>query len=181
MKTALLLAAFAAGCVCASASTVVWTLHDVAFSDGATATGWVSVTPSNHLNLSYSISVSGGTDTRFPDFTYASGAPDNVRGTTVPTGDGHTLMTFWTDLFLTPDAAPTAYRAIRFMFDGALPAGGTINIIPATFSGECYNCGTYRALTSGYMTGDVVEDTPEPATWMVALPALAWLGFRRRW
>jgi hypothetical protein len=136
------------GSLAATAVPVRWTLANVRFDDGGTATGYFVFDADTNAFTDRAISVAGGNTTDFPPIVYGTANADYYYGATVefPTsmliaiGDRHLRMT--------PATALTN-------------AGGTIaiNVNAASWNVECFNCGPARVLVSGNLIGTVVGPT----------------------
>jgi len=143
-RRALLALLFVAGGT--HAMPVTWTLQNVTFDDGGTASGWFvydADTP-QAPTIEFSISVSGGNTQIFPPITYDSSNASMYVGEG-GTGDAGTV-------FSLNDAS---LRQIRIPAVSPLTdAGGTLAVnIAGRGAAECYNCGPFRAYTGGNLVG----------------------------
>jgi hypothetical protein len=135
------------------ATPLTWTLQNVTFSDGGTATGSFVYDASTETVVSYSISVSGGNTTVFPPFVYQNGGADNT-GTSVVSGDG--VIDFNTDL---ESGFHQRFLALPVL---PLPASGTQALdLTNPYGAECYDCNPYRTFASGQV---VSSAAPSPTT-----------------
>lgn len=125
---------------------VTWTLQNVTFDDGGTASGWFvydADTP-QALTTQFSISVSGGDVKTFPPITYD---PSNASMYVADGGTGNTGAVF--------SLNDSSGRGIRIPAVSALTdAGGTLAVnIAGLGAAECYNCGPARLYTGGNLVG----------------------------
>jgi hypothetical protein len=149
-----LFAALLAFALPASATPITWTLDNVAFTDGATASGSFTIDAAAQTWSSFNISTTAGTLTAF---TYdSSNSVLDFRGA----GPNSFLM-----------MARDGSRYINFSFLDALTDAGGSFAINTPSSYECRNCSPWRNM-SGAVTSTVV---PEPAT--IALLGFGLLGF----
>lgn len=130
----------------AQAVPITWTLQNVTFDDGGTASGWFvydADTP-QAPTTQFSISVSGGDVKTFPPITYDSSNANMYVGDG-GTGDSGTV-------FSLNDAS---LRQIRIPAVSPLTdAGGTLAVnIAGLGAAECYNCGPFRMYTGGNLVG----------------------------
>jgi hypothetical protein len=147
---------------CASAGTV-WTLVDVTFSDGATATGFFAIDSGFTMLTNWDITVSGSD--LGADFVYTPADSNyyDISATEIALG----ANPFATFTVLIPDAAMTN-------------AGGTIDLVPGNSSVDCSAPGPCGALLTGAITTEVV---PEPGTILLSACGAAaafWMLYRRR-
>lgn len=136
---------------------VTWTLQNVTFTDGATATGSFVYDAATNTLSQASISISGGDTNTFPPLTYVypngnvtsiGGAPPNAvfLGTLVSLRG--------------PTSAAFNNRPRDLRIDTVTPltdAGGTIQINTATNSVECFNCNPFRTFSSGSFVAPFVS------------------------
>jgi hypothetical protein len=150
------------------ASPLTWTLQNVVFADGGTATGSFVYDSSNNTVVSYDISVAGGNTTTFPPFVYQNGTADNI-GATATVGVG--IINFVTDLI------PGGYaRQLRLAVLPLPATGGTVTLnIANPGASECYNCGVYRSFVSGQVTAPV-PTVPALSPWPLVALAILLLG-----
>ena len=146
----------------AQAALITWTLQDVAFTDGASATGSFTIDAQARTWSAFNIATTDGAN--LSAFNYNptnSGLYFNGFGPnsfTVMPGNGHRYITF---SFLQP----------------LTDAGGTVAINTPS-SWECNNCSPWRTM-AGSVTTEAAE-VPEPATLAMVLPALGMLGWMSR-
>lgn len=149
-----------------SADPIHWTLSNVVFTDGGTATGYFDFDASNNSLSAWNISVSGGNTGTFPAMTYNT-SNSSLFGAFSAFGDRVINI----DSF---------GRQIRFAInESQVGTGGVANLdIANGYESECYNCSPFRALASGTVTGGSV---PEPSSLaLIALGSGALLRRRRR-
>lgn len=137
------------------ASTVTWNLNNVAFSDGATASGSFDFNADTNTLSNWDISVTSGA---LSAFTYIPA--DSTAGSYFQETGYQDELLFMVNgstrqLRLTPLTALT-------------DAGGTVDINLNTFGGgsgsvECFNCGPYRLVVSGSFDTET-PGTPEPCS-----------------
>ncbi len=155
-------------CASVFGAPITWTLHDVSFNDGGTATG--SLTVDGPSLLAYDIAVSGGDTSNFPAFVYQNGAANNTGSQYYYDGYAYDFV-FETNL-------GSPYRHLRLAVIN-WPASGSVSLyLGGNYAAECYNCAPWRSIVSGYLTSSN-SVVPEPATYMVLVPLLG-LVFRRR-
>lgn len=140
----------------ASAAVLTWTLQDVTFVDGATATGWFSYDTDIKKALNW-------------DITTAPGAVAPGTNYQPSTGNaGSELYGLHDNIMFRPSVG--GYLYLHFV--GPLTAaGGTVNLLTVSSpegSIEAFTPGVSRAVRSG----SAVAVVPEPGTW-----ALMILGF----
>jgi hypothetical protein len=137
-----LLAALVLLCATSYASAdVVWTLNNVTFADGGTATGSFTLNPSGSF-VNWNIIISGGDTSTFPPVTYTTGEP----GFNTP---GYVAF------------ADTPFdRYTLLFFSGPLTNAG--GMVPLTAGLDC-NVGPCRVEASGQLDG-VPTPTPESGT-----------------
>jgi hypothetical protein len=161
------LCAAAASAGMLSAAPITWTLTNINFDDGGTATGSFTWDADTNSMIDWSMSVTGGNPLTFPAFTYNPG--DSSFNLLVGT-----TFNFQGPLDPVLNSSSNGYRDLRFNPNSALTdAGGIIGLNQGGFrSVECYNCNPFRHINEG---GTVDATTaPEPAT--VALTALGLWG-----
>ena len=146
---------------CASADTF-WTLVNVNFDDGASATGYFTVDPTFSFLTDWDIKLSGTSySVAYPSFEFTPGDSHyfSISPTDVTVGDFSVSQDFLT---LIPSVAMTS-------------AGGTITL--ATGSLDCYGspCGN---LVTGQITDP--PPAPEPGTLSLMGAALAGIGLLSR-
>ena len=178
----------------ASAVTLTWTLQDVTFSDGGTATGSFVYDSEANVVLEWAVTVSpwtfqvpdvfaGPDEFNAPEFTYA---PDNGGYAVVgQPGPGRVRIEWIEPSQVYPgNSTPGTVleRQLRMAFAGMLDTPGTVALdLDDAFAAECWNCQPFRS----YVSGSVVA-VPEPATWLslgvglAALGGLAGVRSRRR-
>lgn len=164
-------AALIAGLLLSGAATqahavpITWTLENVTFTDGASATGSFTIDADDQVWSAFNISTTAGPS--LSAFTYD------------PTNSGLYFNGFGPNSFTIMPA--NGQRYLTFSFLTALTdAGGTVAIhTPASW--ECYNCSPWRNM-SGSVTTVAPAEVPEPGTLALMLPAIGMLGWvsRRR-
>ena len=137
------------------ASTVTWNLNNVAFNDGATASGSMQWDADSQSLSNWDINVTTGALSAF-DYTPA----DSSAGAYFQVSGYEKEFLFMVNgstrqLRLTPVAALT-------------DAGGTVDVNLNTWGGgsgsvECFNCAPYRTVVSGSFE-TTAASTPEPAS-----------------
>jgi hypothetical protein len=147
----------------AHATPITYTLTNVKFADGATASGSFVFDSVTHLSSAFDISTTPGTLTAF-EWTKAN------SGLYYGGGAGPNNFTLITT---------NGSRVFNFSFLNPFTDAGGTNVINIASTYECYNCSPFRRVTSGSVTSNAV---PEPATLALMLPALGALvvGARRR-
>ena len=147
-------------CASYASADVIWTLNNVAFADGGTATGSFTLDPSGNFVV-WNINITGGDTVNYPPITYTTGEPSfNTPGYVAFANtpfDRYTLLTF---------AGPLTN------------AGG---VVPLTGALDCIN-GPCRVGVSGELDGVPVA-VPESSTSLLLALGLGVLishGLRRR-
>ena len=155
--------AFSSAALTAQAIPISYTLDNVKFADGTSATGSFIFDATTRLSSGFDISTYPGVLGAF-NWTRANSG--------LYQGGGAGPNNF---ILMTTDGR----RVFNFSFLNPLTnAGGTYAInIASTY--ECNNCGTFRRVISGNVTSNAV---PEPATLALMLPALGalFVAARRR-
>ena len=148
----------------AHATPITYTLNNVTFADGATASGSFVFDAATHLSSAYSITTTPGILTAFTwnksdsGLYYGGGAGPN----------NFTLIT------------TNGLRVFNFSFLNPFTnAGGTFAINTAS-TYECYNCSPFRRVTGGYVTSLAPTVVPEPGTSALMLSAIGVLAFMLR-
>ncbi|WP_010215553.1 PEPxxWA-CTERM sorting domain-containing protein [Sphingomonas sp. PAMC 26621] len=144
----------------ATATSIVWTLSGVEFSDGGTASGTFSIDSDTGAALGYDITTSAGTALCSYHYTDQ---------------DGFVFRDYFTKnsiMFFNPEV--TRYTVFTFL--KPLTSGITNDISTAYSSYECRNCGDARFVISGFATSSI----PEPATWTLMLAGFGLVGFALR-
>jgi PEP-CTERM motif len=140
----------------AKADTVVWTLSDVVFNDGATVSGWFetdSTDVNNYIN-EFDLSVTGGTDPSL-DFTIMSSDSNPQEFDYAALGG---VIGFGQQPGFSPFVA--------LFVDGTLSAtGGTYSLTDGFL---CPGCATlvsdgHSPSVAGVLGGDPPSPTPEPS------------------
>lgn len=138
----------------AAAAPVRWTLSNVTFEDGGTASGsFVYDAVANTVD-SWSIAVAGGGTSTFPPLTYANGNSAAIYADGFGNPQPTLLITLNNSqrvLRMTPNAPLTS-------------AGGTVALNLNTAGNrsggvECFNCGPAREIRSGSLVGVPVAGT----------------------
>ena len=162
----ILAAAALSACLAAPAiaGDVRWTLSNVTFDDGGTASGWFEYDAGTDTVLGWSIQTSGG-DAR-GGFDYETNDDPAVQGP----GDF---------IFAGNDEANPYLRLIA---DGPLPGvGGAVALLTGPDGGyECSNCDGVRFVNRGSLVGVAVA--PEPVSWAMMVGGFGAIGgaMRRR-
>jgi hypothetical protein len=148
--------------ICASASDIKWTLSDVYFDNGNTATGYFITDPSLNV-VSYSLVVSGPTTSQA--FTAAVFVDPYLPSTI---GFANAGFSEYVALYLTSPITP---------------AGGTIPFGPGIYGngfdcGGSTGCGTL--LIGGGHTPELIGTAPEPATLLLVGGSLGILAVKLR-
>jgi hypothetical protein len=151
------------------ASTITWTLSDVTFDDGGSASGSFSTDSTSGAVTSFNIVTSGG----------------SVLGTTY---DATTSSVF--DNYFSPNSFVLATNGsispyINFAFADPLTGFGTnlllVDVLlPAEWVGfECNgnDCELGRFMSSGSAFSTSVSGIPEPSTWAMIILGFAGLGY----
>lgn len=142
--------ALLAGCsMFAKADTILWTLNDVTFTDGDTATGWFVTDGTNLTDVeSFSLEVTGPTTSRdFVANTFDSAAlPDEISFALDPGFDPYTDLN---------------------LVGGLTTAGGIVHL-QASNGFDCPGCGVVVINADTYVDGVIngvpPTATPEPST-----------------
>jgi hypothetical protein len=147
----------------ALAAPIKWTLSDVRFTDGATASGSFFYDADAQKGSMFDVSTSAGILSAFHYEPAHSG---------FYTGGGSGPNNF---ILMANDGL----RYLNFSFlDPLSNAGGTIDINLAS-SYECLNCSPFRTMVSGSVT-TLSANVPEPGTLAMVMPALGMLGWMAR-
>lgn len=157
------MAMFAAS-VTASATPILYTLDNVTFVDGTSATGSITFDADTKRSSDFSILTSQGILSPFSwnpsdsGLYYGGGAgPNNF---TLITRDGR--------------------RVFNFSFLNPFTNAGGSNLINIASTYECNNCGTFRRVTGGSLTSQAVSAVPEPSTTALLLAAAGIFTFMQR-
>ena len=145
------------------ATPITYTLTNVTFSDGATATGSFVFDATTHLSSGFDISTTAGILTAF-EWTKANSG--------LYFGGGSGINNF---VLITTDGR----RVFNFSFMDPLTNGGGTDTINLASTYECYNCSPFRRVVVGSVTSNVI---PEPTSLALMLPVLGAVvfGARRR-
>ena len=140
-----------------AAANVIWTLNNVTFADGGTATGSFTLDPGGNFTV-WNIVISGGDTVAFPPVTYTTGEPK-----------------FNTPGYVAFADTPFDRYTLLFFAGPLTNAGG---IVPLTAGLDCY-IGPCRVEATGELDGVVI--TPEPGALLLFGSGLVGLGvFLRR-
>jgi hypothetical protein len=151
------------GALPALATPIKWTLSDVKFTDGATASGSFFYDGDTKKGSLFNVSTSAGILSAFHYEPATSG---------LFTGGGAGPNNF---ILMTNDGR----RYLNFSFlDPLSNAGGTLNINLSS-GYECLNCNPSRHMVSGSVT-TLSANVPEPGTLAIVMPALGMLGWMAR-
>jgi hypothetical protein len=156
--------ALLAASVTASATPISYSLDKVTFSDGTSATGFITFDSDTKKSSAFDIFTSPGILSAFEwnpsdsGLYYGGGAgPNNF---TLITTDGR--------------------RVFNFSFADAFTNAGGSNLINVSSTYECNNCGTYRRVNGGALTSAAVAAVPEPATPALLLAAAGMFAVMQR-
>lgn len=124
---------------------VQWTLVDVTFDDGGTASGTVDINMNTKEVLDWSVSVSGGNIADLPPFEY--------RPSTSTATASHEYISFSKHI-------PFSWQDRLFWLEPLSDLTSQLGTIPLNTlfdsSYECYNCSPYRSLVSGSLVGSII-------------------------
>lgn len=147
-------------CASYASADVIWTLNNVAFADGGTATGSFTLDPSGNF-VAWNISIAGGDTVNYPPITYTTGEPSfNTPG----------YVAF----------ADTPFdRFTLFTFAGPLTNSG--GVVPLTGGLDCIN-GPCRVAVSGELDGVLIAVPESSPSLLLAsgFGALVWYRLKRR-
>ncbi|XSC47177.1 PEP-CTERM sorting domain-containing protein [Bradyrhizobium sp. RDT10] len=148
----------------AQASIIDWTLANVFFSDGGSASGTFSTDSTTGDVVSFDITTTLGT---------------KLAGTVYETAGAELYNNFWgPQSFLIKNR--TTFYDLELAFVDPLTAPGVISLALQRASYECRNCSPARIVISGEAVAAVAA-VPEPATWAMLLMGLLGIGaFRIR-
>ena len=164
-------AALTAAPLTASAS-VIWTLNNFKFSDGATATGTFTWEEATNKVTDWHIDTTAGA---FGAHTYANGAPGNGVYTVAQNqyllfqSNGWDLRVALANFDLLD--SPAAHLALQSTRPAMTGQDGYI---------ECRNCAPVRYGQAGAFLSAAVANVPEPSTIALSGLALAMLAFVHR-
>jgi hypothetical protein len=164
----------------APAAPIVWTLQNVTFSDGGTATGSYVYDANTNTVTNWSIAVSGGTTATFPAFTY------NTTTSNLSSFGPSATQVIFDDPSQIFGGNPLQPRILDLVLNAPMTnAGGVITLLSGPpivgFDGsrECYNCSPFRTAVSGSLA-----EIPEPTSALLISSAfalmIAFTGLRRR-
>lgn len=148
----------------AAAIPITYTLNNVTFVDGTSATGSFEFDANTHLSSAYNISTTAGIMSAFTwnksdsGLYYGGGAGPN----------NFTLIT------------TNGQRVFNFSFLAPFTNAGGTNIINIASTYECNNCGTFRRVTGGTVSSLAPAVVPEPGSVALMLSAIGALGFAAR-
>jgi hypothetical protein len=162
---AALLAASASAIPAKATTTLAWTLSNVTFADGATATGTFTTDSTNGNLVSYNLFTTAGS---------SLGAFHYDANTSKKYGDNN----FGPNSFLVQTL--DFHRYINLEFNNPLTGGGFDAItITNESSFECNNCNPNRYVTAGYATS-VTASVPEPLSWALMVVGFGLVGVAAR-
>jgi hypothetical protein len=150
----------------AQASVIDWTLQNVAFSDGGSASGTFSTDSTTGNVLSFNITTTSGT---------------KLGGTVYDNTVAQVLNDFWApNSFDITDEGAHVYLELAFV--DPLTAPGTDFLALQRASYECDNCSPARIVVAGEAVSEAPTQVPEPATSTLFVMGLFGLGaiFQRR-
>jgi len=158
----------------ANAEIITWTLDDVTFSDGATASGFFDYDTATGAAASFDLETTAGGTLGALHYTTA-----NAQFYVKDYFSSGSLLWVLNDFS----------RYINLAFAGPLTTPGTVALRPGALAGngsdlsgswECTNCSTIRDIIGGSVT--TAAAVPEPATWAMMLMGFGALGavLRRR-
>ena len=130
---------------------ITWTLSNVTFTDGGTATGKFEVDFDSDTITAWSVSMSGGDEVTYPPFTYSPGSSLSFFTPIFDAGTG-SFVKFEDPNSDNPFGRPRELRLIPIA--PLTAAAGTVAIdIDNGFGAECYACAPFRAFASGELVG----------------------------
>ena len=141
------------------AAIITYSLQNVSFADGATASGSFKFNTVNNDVFDYSITTATASLT---GFTYTDATSNYLRF------DSSEVL-----LYAGGGDQPI-FRYIQFGIESGFGAVGTFSLLPAR-SWECMNCSSLRRISTGALIG-TDGAVPEPGTLGLVLPALAAIG-----
>jgi len=146
----------------ALAGPLTWTLSNVTFDDGGTASGSFTYDADTNTLNNWAITTTGGS-------TLGGATYDSVSNPY-----GFTLSN--ADFFFGANGSLNPYLRLGTT-SGLTNAGGTVALLTGFSSYECTNCGAYRLVTGGSVTTGSV---PEPAAWAMMVAGFGLVGFAAR-
>jgi PEP-CTERM motif len=155
------IAAQAAGS--AQAATLNWTLHDVTFDDGGSASGTFSTDSTTGDVIAFDITTSAGTTLGGITYDWVTSL---LLGDDIATSNSFMIATRNLDYYL------------EFAFANPLTSGGVDALVTSgepDGSWECNNCSPMRDVTGGF-----ASTAPEPASWALMLVGFGALGLGLR-
>lgn len=181
LVTYLWLATLAFTSVHVQAIPLTWTLTDVTFDTGGTATGsFVYDADTNALSNWNIFTTAGDGPFHLTDKNYTT---SNASQFLAPVSPGPFGMAWYTILESSEFGHPfnSALKAtIRIGTTSLLTnAGGVVGLDLMNQSGECYSCSRFRAFNAGTLVARTF-DVPEPTILSLMVIALAGIGFARR-